>query len=158
MVADAAAPWVAWLSASIWHNLFDTQFCVFQEGFKLVALGNDRKCKYILMLLKNNSACRGLIIQAQELIGKGVVHPESVSSWWRHQMETLPRYWPVVRVDSPHKDQWRGALMFSLICVWTNRWANHRDAGGLKRHRTHYDVTVMFRLDSDIFIGSLVCN
>ena len=40
--------------------------------------------------------------------------------WWRHQMETFPRYWPFVRgihrsqVNSPHKGLWRGALMFSL--------------------------------------------
>ena len=31
-------------------------------------------------------------------------------------------------IDSPHKDQWRGALMFSLICTWTSDWANTRDA------------------------------
>ena len=36
------------------------------------------------------------------------------------------RYWPFVRgihrsqVNSPHKDQWRGALIFSLICAWIN--------------------------------------
>ena len=29
-------------------------------------------------------------------------------------------------VDSPHKGQWRGALMLSLICAWTNAWANTR--------------------------------
>ena len=34
-------------------------------------------------------------------------------------------YWPFVRgihcspVESPHKGQWCGALMFSLICAWT---------------------------------------
>ena len=45
---------------------------------------------------------------------------------WRH----FPRYWPFVRgihrspVNSPHKGQWRGALMFSLICVWMNGWVN----------------------------------
>ena len=33
--------------------------------------------------------------------------------------------------------------MFSLICVWTNGWANNRDAGDLSRHRAHYDITVM---------------
>ena len=61
----------------------------------------------------------------------------------------LPRYWPFVRgihrspVDFPHKGQWRGALMFSLICACTNGWANNRDAGYLRRHRAHYDVTVM---------------
>ena len=53
--------------------------------------------------------------------------------------------WPFVRgpVDSLHKGQWRRALMFSLICAWTNGWANNRDAGDLRRHHAHYDVTVM---------------
>ena len=37
----------------------------------------------------------------------------------------------------------RGTLMFSLICVWTNGWVNNREAGDLRRHRAHYDVTVM---------------
>ena len=39
--------------------------------------------------------------------------------------------------------QWRGALTFSLICVWINGWVNNRYAGDLRRHRAHYDVTVM---------------
>ena len=46
-------------------------------------------------------------------------------------------------VDSPHKGQWRGALMFSLLCTWTNGWVNSRDAGDLRRHRAHDDFTVM---------------
>ena len=47
--------------------------------------------------------------------------------WWRHQMETFPRYWPFVRgihrspVNSPHQGQWRGAFMFSLICALNKR-------------------------------------
>ena len=36
-----------------------------------------------------------------------------------------------------------GTLMFSLICAWTNGWVNNQDAGDLRRHRDHYDVTVM---------------
>ena len=46
-------------------------------------------------------------------------------------------------VNSPHKGQWRGALMFSLICAWINGWVNNRESGDLSRHRAHYDVTVM---------------
>ena len=45
--------------------------------------------------------------------------------------------------NSPHKGQWRGALMFSLICVWINGWVNKREAGDLRRRRDHYDVNVM---------------
>ena len=46
-------------------------------------------------------------------------------------------------LDSSHKGQWRRALMFSYICTWTNGWANNRDAGDLRRHRVHFDVTVL---------------
>ena len=48
-------------------------------------------------------------------------------------------------VNSPHKGQWRGALMFSLnlICVWINRWVKNREAGDLRRCRSHYDAIVM---------------
>ena len=46
-------------------------------------------------------------------------------------------------VNSPHKGQWRGALMFSLICVWSNGWANNREAGDFRRSCVHCDVIVM---------------
>ena len=46
--------------------------------------------------------------------------------------------------EFPDKGQWRGALMFSLICVWINDWVNNREAGDLRRYRGHYDVYVMF--------------
>ena len=58
-------------------------------------------------------------------------------------------HWPFVRgihrspVNSPHKGQWRGALMFSLICAWINGWVNNRESGDLRRHRTHCDVTII---------------
>ena len=48
-----------------------------------------------------------------------------------------------VPVNSPHKGQWRGALMFSLICARINVWVNNREAGDLRRHRGYYDVTAM---------------
>ena len=69
--------------------------------------------------------------------------------WWRHEMKTCSTLlalcvgihrWPV---NSPHKGQWRGALMFSLICAWINGCVNIRGAGDLRRHRTLYNVTVM---------------
>ena len=58
---------------------------------------------------------------------------------WKH----FPRYWPFVRgihrslVNPPHKGQWRGALIFSLICLWINGWVNNREAGDLRRYRAH---------------------
>ena len=66
---------------------------------------------------------------------------------WKH----FPRRWPCVQgiyrspLNSPHKGQWRGALMFPLICAWINVWASNREAVDLRRHHAHYDVTVMMR-------------
>ena len=71
----------------------------------------------------------GFIISIDQRF-KGFVLKAAIAStakpWWRHQMETFSRYCPFVRgihrspVNSPHKGQWCGALMFSLICVWLN--------------------------------------
>ena len=64
---------------------------------------------------------------------------------WKH----FPRYWPFVRgihrspVNSPHKGQWLGALMLSLMCARINSWVNNREAGDLRRYRHHYYVIVM---------------
>ena len=73
-----------------------------------------------------------------------VLHDDVIK--WKH----FPRNWPFVRgihrspVNSPHKGQWRGALMFSLICVWIKDWVNNREAGDFRRYRAHFDVIVMF--------------
>ena len=82
---------------------------------------------------------------------------------WKH----FPRYWSFVRgihrspVNSPHKGQWRGALMFSLICAWINGWVNNREASDLRRHRAHYDVIVMIpRTDCGLRLSNtlLICR
>ena len=75
----------------------------------------------------------------------------TMSTWWRHQMETFTALLAYVQgihrlpVNSPHKGQWRGALMFPLNCAWINGWVNNGGAGDLRRHRAHCDATVMNR-------------
>ena len=56
---------------------------------------------------------------------------------WKH----FPRYWPFVW--GLHKGQWRGALVFSLICAWINGWVNNGEAGDLRCLRAHYGIIVM---------------
>ena len=71
-------------------------------------------------------------------------HHDDVIKWNHFQ-----HYWPFVQgiprspVKSPHKGQWPWTLMFSLICAWINTCVNNHEAGDLKYHHTHYDVTVM---------------
>ena len=77
-----------------------------------------------------------------------------VKYWFLHMMASsngniFPHNWPFVQgiyqslVNSLHKGQWGGALMFSLICAWRNSLANNGDAGDLRCHHAHYDVIVM---------------
>ena len=118
-------------------------------------------------MLKIRRSCDGLIFKMVIPIpGKDCLYIETVPwkqlhpvirVWWHAdylhdgviKWKHFPRYWPFVRgihrgpVNSPHKGQWRGAWMFSLICVWINGWVNNREAGDLRRNRAHYNVTVM---------------
>ena len=98
----------------------------------------------------------------------------NVHVWTKHddviKWKQFPRNWPFVRgihrwpVNSPHKGQWRGALMVFFDDAWTHDWANNRDTGDLRRHHTHYDVTlkksvsdVQSMLDArDHFLGLLL--
>ena len=75
-------------------------------------------------------------------ISDGDGKQDAIKAWWCHQMETFSALLAICPVNSPHKGQWRGALMFSMICVWING-VNNREAGDLGRYRAHYDVIVM---------------
>ena len=58
-----------------------------------------------------------------------------------------PRYWPLHRWIPLTK-----ASNAELLSAWINGWVNNREAGGLRRHHAHYDVTVMeCRARHDIF-------
>ena len=94
-------------------------------------------------ILRHHCVCRCTRNLACLGIGRHKPHDDVIK--WKH----FPLYWPFVRgihrspVNSPHKGQWRGALMFTLICARINGWVNNREAGDLRRYRAHYDVIVM---------------
>ena len=84
---------------------------------------------------------------------------------WKH----FPRHWPFVRgihrspVNSSHKGQWRGALMFSLICVWINDWVNSRGAGDLSHCNAQPKLSLTRELLMPIALGTCrirtwICN
>ena len=70
--------------------------------------------------------------------------------------KNLPCYWPVVLgihrspVISPHKGQWRGTLMFSLISAWIRSRANNGNACDLRRKCARYDVIVIWTIYPEI--------
>ena len=87
-------------------------------------------------------------------IPRGSLHDAELKTWILAMMASsngnpFPHYWPFVRgihrspVNSPHKGQWRGPLVFSFICAWINGWVNNHKASDMRRHRAHHNVTVM---------------
>ena len=106
-------------------------------------------CPIFLVLWKDSMRAqskKGVFCLGVGAIAKGPMlynnHGDVIK--WKH----FPRYLPVVRrihrspVNSPHKGLWRGALVFTLIWAWINRWVNNCEAGNLKRHRAHHDVII----------------
>ena len=64
------------------------------------------------------------------------------------------RVWCACRVETPTCDGWQRSdnmvtmtssneMMFSLICTWINGSVNNGEDGDLRRHRAHYDVTLV---------------
>ena len=108
-----------WLSKQSWGWWFETLSC---------SLWRHRNDEWV--------ACLMMAMATEVLFGKAfllsnlqfcvdpcmfVLNHDDVTKW-KH----FPRYWPFVRgihrspVNSPHKGQWRGALMLSLICARIN--------------------------------------
>ena len=108
--------------------------------------------EYILLRECNNwEHCKN----GSSILGDYLISFRYNVAWWRHQMETFSVLLalsagnsPVTGespVNSPHKDQWSGALVFSLICAWINGWVNNRETVDLRCHRAHYDVILMLQ-------------
>ena len=59
-------------------------------------------------------------------LGRVIMH----LPWWRHRMEIFPALLAICAGNC-------------LFCAWMNGWVNNREAGDLRHHRAHYDVTTM---------------
>ena len=111
-----------------------TGICIYHHAYKAA---------YILIIIHVGEYDHWSLALMSQWISHIHNHDDVIK--WKH----FPRYWPFVRgihrspVNSPHKGQWRGVLMFTLIWVWINDWVNNREAGDLRSHRAHCDVIVM---------------
>ena len=117
------------------ENVACEMTAIFSRGLEWVkGIGFDRQ--QLSKLLSRVTAKPKLVLY---------IDSETLNIWWRHLLETFSALLALcagtsaVTKNSPHKGQWRGAVMFSLICAWTNGWVNASD---FRRHRGHYDVTL----------------
>ena len=82
--------------------------------------------------------------------------PETLSSllWRNHQMETFSTLLTTCARNSPVTSEFPAqrpvtrSFDVSLISAQINGQVNNGEAGDLRRHRAHYDVTVMFAVDT----------
>ena len=65
--------------------------------------------------------------------------------WWRHQIEIFSALLALCENNPPVTDRFPShrPVTRSFDVFFICAWVNNRDAGGLRRHRSHYDVTVM---------------
>ena len=79
--------------------------------------------------------------------------------WWCHQMETFSALLAICAGNSPVTSEFpaqkaRDAELWCFLwsAPWINGWVNNREAGDLRRHRAHYDVTLMHAVDKSLRI------
>ena len=66
---------------------------------------------------------------------------QDVNSWWRQKMETFSALLALCAGKSTVPGEFPSQR--SLICPWINGRVNNRQAGDLRQHSAHIDVTVM---------------
>ena len=73
---------------------------------------------------------------------------ETGNTWWRHQMETFSALLPFFAGNSPvagefpsQRPMMRSFDVFLYLCL--NKQLSIQDAGDMRHHLSHYDVTVM---------------
>ena len=106
---------------------------------------------YLIMLVNkwkiNTLVPERCYLNLRLIIFKLISRIEILSTWWRHQMDTFPCYWPFVRgiqrspVNSPHEGQWCGAfaVFFDLhlnkrLSKQSRRWWFETPSRPLWRH------------------------
>ena len=121
------------------------EYCISGNSWCLIIFGNIHPLNALVLstVYSRYIAVVGVQAMIPQYKWERDIHDDVIK--WKH----FPCYWPFVRgihrspVNSPHKGQWRGALMFTFICAWINGWVNNREADHLRPYRTHYDVIVM---------------
>ena len=123
-------PWYSLCEKGSFFSIFSTNIITvhpsFWTLFKILFLSN---------LAYHEVHTPSLTLSVYMSIYRSVSHDDVIQ--WKHFLRYWLFVWGIHRwpVNSPHKDQWHGALMFSLICVWINGWVNNREAGDFRRHR-----------------------
>ena len=124
-----------WYRSLLWKHVYLSQIsraliCLYIPQYSL-------KCDHLPMIQTQDFWLTSIHIKHVQHIAKRFTHSCTFLWFGTCQVSNTGHHGPVY---SPHKGQWREALMFHLICVWINGWVNNGEAGDLRRYRAHYDV------------------
>ena len=89
------------------------------------------------------------------------------STWWRHHMKTFSALLAICAGNSPVTVEFLAQSLGPVTRSFegffylrmNNDWENNDEAGDLRRHRAHYDVTVMmFSMSSHRYKGGYTAH
>ena len=138
----------------VYYRSWEYKFDVKESHVAMVNIGCSSRGLVIKL-----QACQGwwcwvrLVYVSSSVLG-GHLSSDSkayIWSWWRHQMGTFSALLVICAGNSPVTGEFPaqrpGTQSFDVffICARINNWVNNREVGDLRRHRTHYDGTVMLR-------------
>ena len=134
-----------WSLAAMFHLILKSMKCDFSYVVHLRAVSFIRRLNITSDLISQTGYGLSIVdgLLESNRVKLLLCHDDVIK--WKY----FQRYWPFVRgihrplVNSPHKGQWRGAFMFSLIRPWINGWVNNREASDWRRHHARYEVTVV---------------
>ena len=92
---------------------------------------------------------RRIMFTTDEFTTTTLLHPWKWNAWWRHQMKTFFALLAFCAENSPVPGEFSSQrpvtrsfdVFFDLHL--NKRWVNNPEAGDLRRHRAHCDVSVM---------------
>ena len=134
------------------------------SNFKVDLLKTVQNMRYLL-LVPRSSVVSCIWTGACSVQTGDSSHASYLNHWhddvirWKHFL----RYWPFVQgihrslVISPHKGQWRGALVFSFICAWAKGCVNNQDSVDLRPHGAHYCPACRTTLVATRFRVAVIC-
>ena len=163
-----------WTQIQIWRHIMTTQH---GNAFVFVTLcGGNHWLQMDLSQKASGMWSYDISLELPEQVNGQIVELlvnryDMTLTWWRHHMETFSALLAICAGNSPvpcefHKGQWRGALMFSLVCGWINGWVNNCEWGWwfetlshpLWRHCNGSHVIAMVRMTKSSATSGRACS
>ena len=137
------SPWINHMPSKVWNEITypftNLNGCIVDVWERVSKFIPHIGCNCsIIWGLKVNHVSKRLNVRSLETTAS------FMTSWWRHQMETVSMLLDLYAGNSPAIGEFPSQRpVMRSFDIWINSLGNNREAGDLRRHRAHEDVTVM---------------